>query len=189
MKKVLKSRIFVAIITAIICITGTAYAAGQIFASDITYKNTTVDKALDDLYTTASDYVKLENETTVSASNLLNGITAYDNNGNLITGAVSTDCVNSYVIHNPNTQLNVDLGFTPTKFLASYHWNNENMNLYLVYDKAVSNNIYLSYYESDNTAMIENYNDKFRFENNHFISNFGGRSLSNQYTFYYMACK
>ena len=59
MKKVLKSRLFVAIITAIICITGTAYAAGQIFASDIKYidkdnNETTVDRALDVLYTKAS---------------------------------------------------------------------------------------------------------------------------------------
>ena len=93
MKKVLKSRLFVAIITAIICITGTAYAATQILAGDIKYKNSTVESALDDLYTTASDYVKLDNETTVSTANLLNGITAYDNLGNLITGTVTTDCV------------------------------------------------------------------------------------------------
>ena len=54
MKMFLKSRIFVAIITACICITGTAYAAGQILASDISYRDGTVESALNDLYTKAN---------------------------------------------------------------------------------------------------------------------------------------
>ena len=54
MKNILE-RIFVTII-AIICITGTVYAASQLFASDIKYKNTTVDKALDDLYKSVKNF-------------------------------------------------------------------------------------------------------------------------------------
>ena len=189
MKKILTSRIFLVVLTAIIVATGSVYATIKIQANEIEYKDGTVEDALNDLYTKSSAYKKIDVSTTASANDILIGKTAYDNLGNLITGTVSTNCVTSYVTHNSNTQFNVDLGFIPTKFFASYHWNSENMNLYLVYDKAISNNIYLNYYEDNGTAKIENYNDKFGFENNHFISNFGGRSFSNQYTFYYMACK
>jgi len=50
MKKFINSKVFVAVITAIICITGTAYATTKINASSVEYNNTTVDKVLDDLY-------------------------------------------------------------------------------------------------------------------------------------------
>lgn len=38
------------VITAIICISGTVYATTKYLASDVTYKDTTVDKALDELH-------------------------------------------------------------------------------------------------------------------------------------------
>ena len=59
MKKFLKSRIFVAIITAIICISGAVIAEVQFQADEVGYKNTTVDKALDDLYNRADNSLKL----------------------------------------------------------------------------------------------------------------------------------
>ena len=49
MKKVLNSRLFLVLITAIICITGTVYAT-QVSASNINYGNKTVAQALDDIY-------------------------------------------------------------------------------------------------------------------------------------------
>ncbi len=49
MKKNIKM-ILAIVITAIICISGTVYATTKYLASDVTYKNTTVDKALDELY-------------------------------------------------------------------------------------------------------------------------------------------
>ena len=51
MKKFVTSRVFLVVITALICITGTVYAATQLLAADVTYKNTNVKDALDDLYT------------------------------------------------------------------------------------------------------------------------------------------
>ena len=54
MRKLCRSKIFIIVLTAVICITGSTLAATQILASRISYKNTTVDKALDDLYKTAS---------------------------------------------------------------------------------------------------------------------------------------
>ena len=53
MKKCIKSnlKVFIAIIvTAVICIGGTVLASVQFQANEVGYKNTTVDKALDDLY-------------------------------------------------------------------------------------------------------------------------------------------
>lgn len=50
MNKILKSRIFLVLLTATICISGAVFAAVQFQASEIAYKNTTVDKALDNLY-------------------------------------------------------------------------------------------------------------------------------------------
>ena len=57
MKKFIKGnvKVFVAvIITAVICICGTVYAASQILASDISYRNGTVESALNDLYDKAN---------------------------------------------------------------------------------------------------------------------------------------
>ena len=54
MKKVLNPKIYIVLITAIICISVTAYATTQLAASNITYNNSTLDIALDDLYTKAN---------------------------------------------------------------------------------------------------------------------------------------
>ena len=56
MKKILKNKIFLVLITAIICITVTVYATGEILASNITYNDTTVEGALNDLYNKATEH-------------------------------------------------------------------------------------------------------------------------------------
>ena len=50
MKEILKSRVLLVLLTALICIGGTVLAETTIQASEIGYKTTTVDKALDNLY-------------------------------------------------------------------------------------------------------------------------------------------
>ena len=50
MKKVLKSRIFSFILGGLVFGSISAYATTQIFASQVTYENTTVDQALNELY-------------------------------------------------------------------------------------------------------------------------------------------
>ena len=75
MKKILKSRIFLVIITAIICITVTAYAT--IEASSITYNDTTVDLVLDDLY----NYTQSRNITSNATSGYFS--TEKVNSGNI----------------------------------------------------------------------------------------------------------
>ena len=61
MKKVLKSRIFIFTLTAII-FSGFGVLASQIFARDVSYGNTNVESALDDLYSKAGN-IKKSNET------------------------------------------------------------------------------------------------------------------------------
>ncbi len=61
MKKIIKSRIFLVIITMIICISGTLYAASTYKASDVVYNasdgtSTNVESALNDLYNKTKEY-------------------------------------------------------------------------------------------------------------------------------------
>ena len=88
----MKKNILLVLITAIICITGTVIASNYL-ASEVVYNNTTVDQALDELYNRTENYVELTSDTTVDPSTLLKGITAYNKNGELITGDVSTNCI------------------------------------------------------------------------------------------------
>ena len=185
MKKVLKSRLFLVILTAIICITGTAYAATQVLASDIKYNDTTVDKALDNLYTTAEDYVKLENETTVSSTNLLNGITAYDNLGNLITGSVSTECVGGVFncVGNCNNDTGIKIVDFEPKFFVAFKTDriiyfNTSKNSTFTYIGILNQNL------ADN-ALISRY---FTFDNGLIIHNLNATAGWKD-SFEYMACK
>ena len=97
MKGVLKNPIFTFILGIII--SGiSAYAVTQISSSNVSYTpsdNTwtnvdSVDDALDSLYTVAKTYKKLDTNTTVEANKMLNGFTAYNKNGQLVTGNIST---------------------------------------------------------------------------------------------------
>ena len=54
MKNIFKNRLFLVIITALLCITGSV-CASTIFARDIKYGNTNVESALNDLYDKTSD--------------------------------------------------------------------------------------------------------------------------------------
>ena len=76
----------------------TAYAVDQIASSNVTYTpsdNTwtnidSVDDALDSLYTVAKTYKKLDTNTNVEASKMLYNTTAYNKNGQLVTGNIPT---------------------------------------------------------------------------------------------------
>ena len=77
-------------ILGILLTTGTIVLADNIGASEISYKETNVENALDDLYTKATTYKKLDTTTTATANDILNGKTVYDNNGSLLTGSIPT---------------------------------------------------------------------------------------------------
>ena len=74
MKKIMKSRIFLVIITMIICISGTLYAAVTYKASDVVYNasdgtSMTVNEVLNDIY-------KIKSSGDATANDILNGKTA-----------------------------------------------------------------------------------------------------------------
>lgn len=53
MKNFIKNKIkviFAIIVIAVLCISGTVYATTKYLSSDVTYKDTTVENALNDLY-------------------------------------------------------------------------------------------------------------------------------------------
>ena len=74
-KKIFHFKYILTILIIVTCLTGTVYAAGSILASQITYKDTTVDKAIDDLYDKAEKLTNisrnicsyLDDESTVEA--------------------------------------------------------------------------------------------------------------------------
>ena len=76
MKKIIKSRIFIVIITMIICISGTLYAAATYKASDVVYNasngtSMNVEDALNDLYSKTNSEVTSQKFTfTSTESNL-----------------------------------------------------------------------------------------------------------------------
>ncbi len=80
-------KLIIGIVIGAILISGiSVYATGQYLASQVTYNNTNVASALDELYTKLSKYKNLNQTTTSTASDIVSGKTAYDNLGNLITG-------------------------------------------------------------------------------------------------------
>ena len=109
MKKVLKSRIFVAIITAIIVCGISVYATIKLTASEVSYSNTTVKSALDTLYSTQTSTV----------ANLNNQITTLTNANATLTDENTT-------LTNANTTLTSQYN----SLLADYTDNLSGTNIY-----------------------------------------------------------
>ena len=158
----MKKTILTILITAIICITGTVIASNYL-ASEIAYKDTTVENALNDLYARSNAneyhvssnsiipteteqvletsgkrldgnltigaipdlYKKLNNHTTVDETKLLNGVTAYNEYGEFITGNISTDCVKGTYQHVANSQINITTPFKATMLLMYLRWSDK----------------------------------------------------------------
>ena len=127
MKKVLKSRVFAFILGALIFSSISVYAAHKYYASDITYKETTLDNALDTLYTTQnttvnnlnSQITSLTNEKTslqnqintkdATISSLQSQLSVYDN-ANCVTGSFDSS---NYSTSTDKKLIN----FSPKKFI------------------------------------------------------------------------
>ena len=75
------------ILGAIIFSTVSVFATASFLASQITYKSTTLDVALDDLYDKANNYYPL-GTTSATASDILSGKTAYSGNGQIINAII-----------------------------------------------------------------------------------------------------
>ena len=85
----MKKNIFLVLVTAIICISGTAFAYSY-NSSEVGYKNASIEDALDELYTKASTYKNLSTNTTATSSDLLLNKTAYNKDGELVIGNIAT---------------------------------------------------------------------------------------------------
>ena len=165
MKKIIKNnlKVFVAVVISGIIFGGIGvYAANTYLAHDISY--------------TPSN----ENFDANNVEDALNEL--YD----------KTSCSKGMIHHASNTQMKIELGYEPSIFYASFYWPSLDMSLYLTYDKNISSDIYLNYDEKQvgiEGPVVANYNSLVFIKEDGIETNFGGRSLSFEYDFYYVACK
>lgn len=194
MKKLLNSNIFLIIITIVVFATGTVIARGEYIATDIGYTRggiNNVDAALKDLHTKSKTYKKLSTTTTVKQTDLLKGVTAYNNSGNLITGVSSTNCVTGSIVWTQNYINNgyMLLNYVPSILMVeSRNTNNESGLFYYNVNKD-SSHIYLAQNPSSGqtykgyslTETVVKIND------NNVRLTYGSGRLNK--TIYYMACR
>ena len=185
MKNLIKTnyKLFLGIFIGIIISGVTVYA---INANEISYNGNTLDTTLDELYTKASTYKKLDTETTVLSNNLLKDITAYDNNGNLITGTVSTTCVSGVYTKLANSQINITLDFEPTVYQMIYQ--NTGGIKFISHDDRFDNNVYYAVAAQNNPAA----NPSFTATSTGIVSSFASTNSANYketYDVYYIACR
>ena len=194
MKKLLKSRVFLVIVTALVFGSLGVFASSML-ASNVTYGNTTVEGALDTLYTKATTYKNLTTETTAQAGDITSGKTAYDNLGNLITGTLSTNgnCVfgTDTCDSNCETSNGMKIGnynFNPSAFLIWTYISDSGMHSVEIYSSNISTTYLLStWFEGNNgTDTRVNISGNFRFNNGLYMQN--GYYPSGQ-EFHYMLCQ
>ena len=209
----------------IILTLGITVVADNLKASDIEYKNTNVESALNTLnniipeykgdktitpasiskiiYTAnkysktnitinevPSEYKLLPDQTTVTTNNLLDGYTAYDNLGHLITGTIGTECISgTFTISsaiNTNAGIDIETEFSPSSFYIVFfgydnglaHFYNKKVDTTKVYTYVRNKNVSGTYL---NLSTYYNTNGKL---NAHNFSVTGTNT-----TAYYVACK
>ena len=131
MRKLLKKEVIIAFIVGVLVASGITVFA-TINASTIDYKNNQkVSGALDDLYTKSSTYKNLNTSTTAVADKILSGYTAYNNNGQLLTGTYTpitttkqTEWNSGTINSNAAGQYEISVGFKPSKIYLRQDANN-----------------------------------------------------------------
>ena len=181
----MKKYILTILITAIVCITGTVIASNYL-ASEVVYNDTTVESALNELYTVHETYKNLTTETDFGASDLLNGKKAYNSNGELITGTSDANCKSGVVtissaINTSNGQELFD--FIPSSFILQTNANSNYESEIFYIPEAYGNDIIEVNLSNSNRSVI---NDYFRkFDGKFYAKNW---SLTSGKIYYY-ACK
>ena len=144
----MKKTILTVLISLTVGITGTVIASNYL-ASEIVYNDTTVENALNELYTVHETYKNLTTDTTVASDKLLDGITAYNKNGELITGSlnVNNGFKGSLSIPSNYAESTYEyyLGFRPT--FIYFEWSNG------FYWTHINNNTYGNLIASDGTLL------------------------------------
>lgn len=133
-----------------------------------------------------STYKNLTITTDVSSSNLLNGVKAYTSDGELVTGNISTNCISGSYIKPANSQININLGFTPTK--AQIYFVDGGGKKLVNYSSNIDNDFHTTNFT---TNSITTTTASYGFESNKFVSYFNtaGTAYQNSITIYFMACK
>lgn len=135
-----------------------------------------------------STYKNLSTNTTVSANNLLKGYTAYDNNGNLITGNISSSCISSTlkVTTECTTTTGCDfLDFEPASL--SLYVKNDTASIWY-YNKEL-NEWYVFYYSNSwkNSGTSIAVSDRLKINKTTKLVNLTSSLVGKN--IYYMACK
>ena len=129
----------------------------NIIPSEVNQTVNTKDKILKNnivLEAIPNEYKKLPITTSAASNHIISGKTAYDNNGNLITGNISTTCVKGTYTKKANSQWYVDFGFEPSIYIMS--WKTTTGTGQLLYDASVSNTPYMALYDN-NTFKTYNF--------------------------------
>ena len=136
-----------------------------------------------------STYKNLTTATTVTENDLLNGKTAYDNLGNLITGNISTDCVSGTHVW---TQSDTNNGFVVTNYVPKYFAvtaTNNNIRYIWYYNQNVNSNAFYSINSSqDATLGTITFSSTSSFRINNSLTLKWSASWAGK-TLYYMVCK
>ena len=64
-----------------------------------------------------SSYKVLSSTTTAENNNILDGYTAYNSNGDLLTGTISTNCVSGSYTKAANANVSIDFGLVPSFYM------------------------------------------------------------------------
>ena len=113
--KILKSRILLVIVTIILTGSISVYAAHKYAASNITYKDTTLDQALNTLYTTQNTTVNNLNSQITTKDQTISSLQSQVET--LTAAASEKDYVTGTFKINAGTTNSPDLGFYPSKVL------------------------------------------------------------------------
>ena len=145
-----------------------------------------VEDAINDLYIRAKDYKKLDTTTTATSNNILKGFTAYDSDGNLITGNLSTDCVNGSFVCDSSCSTSSGkqiLSYFPTTFVLRLTSGTSQGDLY-IYNSSVDSLV--QHYSSTLDKVTTDL--KWFKVNDKFVIN-GWGTYINGTKIYYTACR
>ena len=146
MKKFLTSKIFLAIITLIIVGGIGVYAGSQMFANQIIYNNTTVDAALNDLYTkvnTARSYTSLDNDFLETGTFVGNTVIT-NNNPNSLYGLSMTGASTANGL--PGNRWEKEMDFTDLSFLTFFAKKGANHGAVTIFIDDANTEIYFRSY-------------------------------------------
>ena len=133
-------------------------------------------------------YKNLTSNTTVDATKLLDGVTAYNNLGELVTGNINTNCVyGTFVCTSCTTSTGQKIANFKADNILIYNKNSSNWFMYY-YNKAYNSNEFQVMSSSIASKYIS-FDNKFKYNsNNELYIHDLSTDWSNK-TLYYMICK